>query len=271
LSHPLEGPHLKLTLANEALDGLETEISVAMDAKPYRLVVEPNRQSGEQVVRVKIDTPPPLRWTGIAANNVAGNLRAALDQLVFQLAIANGHDPERYRTQFPIFERRDDYFQGRGKGRSWRDSMLRGVSDENRARIDALQPFAGDPVESHPLAQLRQLTDQDKHRLTPPVFAVWDGASAWFSYPGMDADLGSAAIGVNLEPSKPWVMKDDHEVFRITISTRPNPTAYFDPKTPLRVAFGEGLLALTDFRAIAEFVENVIVGFEPVFGPSPGA
>jgi len=80
------------------------------------------------------------------------NLRAALDYLVFELAILDsGHVATR--SQFPILRTQKDWNR-------YAASLLSGVNGDHRAAIKDLQPFNG--VEW--TAQLRDLSNPDKHQ-----------------------------------------------------------------------------------------------------------
>jgi hypothetical protein len=69
-----------------------------------------------------------------------------------------GVDPPGGRTQFPLVRQPTD-FPGR-------KHVLENVSDAHRAIIERLQPYnPWKGLDFHPLGLLRDLTDDDKHRL----------------------------------------------------------------------------------------------------------
>lgn len=72
-----------------------------------------------------IDETPDEEWA-VDLGEIGTNARAALDHLVYQLAIDNGSDPSKgSRTQFPIFLDEPEY--RRGGNRSHRERMLKGA------------------------------------------------------------------------------------------------------------------------------------------------
>jgi hypothetical protein len=80
------------------------------------------------------------------------NLRAALDYLVFDLAILDSGTPKK-GTQFPIDNTEEDFARHRGR-------FLKGLNIEHIARIEALQPYKGYTY----TAMIRDISNPDKHR-----------------------------------------------------------------------------------------------------------
>lgn len=108
--------------------------------------------------------PQPPLDIGITAGEVAYNLRAALDYLVFELAVLDSGEANM-RTQFPI-ETSPDGFEARKKPhKSGAPNWLTGVSHEHCGMIEMLQPCNG----VNWIEFLRDLSNEDKHR-TIPVF-----------------------------------------------------------------------------------------------------
>jgi hypothetical protein len=99
-------------------------------------------------------TAPPER-IGILVGESAYNLRAALDYLVFRLAIADSGE-EQPRTQFPIESTPEGFAARRG-------AFLAGVSNEHVTMIEAFQPYRGNDW----IVWLRELSNLDKHRAIP--------------------------------------------------------------------------------------------------------
>lgn len=104
--------------------------------------------------------PMPLHWPLLAGEAVQ-NLRSALDHLTYEKA--GGAD----RTQFPIFTHPDD-FAARAP------AMMKGISDSARTAIENVQPYRRMPGEAaqDPLAQLRTLSNRDKHRVLATVVSA---------------------------------------------------------------------------------------------------
>ena len=88
---------------------------------------------------------------GILLGEIAYNLRAALDYLVFELAKRDSGAIQQ-NTQFPICDFKERFERVR-------DRFLTGVNDPHRAAIEELQPYSGcswTPI-------LRDISNPDKH------------------------------------------------------------------------------------------------------------
>lgn len=99
----------------------------------------------------------PDHWPLLAGEAIQ-NLRSALDHLVYEKSGgASG-------TQFPIFTD-----AGRFQGKS--GQYMKGVSGAVRTFIEEVQPYRFMPEHAaqHPLAQLRSLSNLDKHRVLATV------------------------------------------------------------------------------------------------------
>ena len=106
---------------------------------------------------------PPVKW-GIAVGDVAHNLRAALDNTVYQLAILNGvTPPPENRLHFPITSQPGNWKPQGG-------SNLIGVAQKCIVAIEKLQPFHFND-RPHALEVLAALNDIDKHRGVHSVVA----------------------------------------------------------------------------------------------------
>lgn len=269
MDYPLQGAFAKVERAKRDLDSLEHAVRDFLDADAYRFVAdERNPDTGRIVARLKIDKPLDFDW-GVDLGVIGFLARSALDHLVYQLALANGSDPEKDRTQFPIFESADDYFKGRKK--SYRNRMLAGVAEPHRTIIDGYQPFhATRGVGTHPLALLRWLTDADKHRYVPPALAAFDRLKVNFDPPILVA--GPAPMNsFELRPNEAWVLEDNDVLTEVGVPAGETPKLKLDSETPLQVAFGERRLTFEVMRRITRHVEGILGRFSPVFGPSAGS
>jgi hypothetical protein len=86
------------------------------------------------------------------------NLRSGLDQLTWQLCLAGGGNPGT-NTMFPIHEKDDSDSEAR---------FLKRVKGISAAAIDILrdlQPYKRSDFRTHPLWQLNELGNLDKHRM----------------------------------------------------------------------------------------------------------
>src|SRR5258708_428207 len=90
LNHPLDGARLKIVRAQEHIDSLTAEVRMYLDEKPYEVI----KQHDGHVWRFSPDVtiPPPLRLSTIIGDCL-GNARAALDYIMWQLALMHFKDP----------------------------------------------------------------------------------------------------------------------------------------------------------------------------------
>ena len=98
---------LKLDRALHHLQSLEREIAIWLESKPYRLINELDIQSGEKLLMVEPKEPVPPRLA-LIVGDCLHNFRSALDNLVYELAVAYldiGPLPERRARglEFPLF------------------------------------------------------------------------------------------------------------------------------------------------------------------------
>jgi hypothetical protein len=178
--HRLLGPSAgKLDWAGRHLAALEHNINQAFLDPTDRAVIRADfdAKSGYHVFRVS--ALPDVRE--IAENfthvvgDIAKNLHPALDQLAWQLACdfsSTGTPPDPKGIFFPITDT-PDLWKGAGRSRKQ-------IKPDHWDFIERFQPYhgvdgradswAGDYV--HPLAFLRDLSNDDKHRIDRPVLLV---------------------------------------------------------------------------------------------------
>ncbi len=89
---------------------------------------------------------------GIRVGEAIYNLRAALDYLVYELAILDSGNVQQ-GTQFPIEDTKDGWRRNGPK-------YLRGLCTKHQAAIERLQPYKG----CNWTKRLRALSNPDKHR-----------------------------------------------------------------------------------------------------------
>lgn len=160
----LNGIVAKIARAHEHFETLRSEFRTARDRREYGLLTDVDPMTGEMAFRVRFPYALRRRW-GAMVGDIAHDLRSAIDQLVFQLAIVNGANPEGWNTSFPICNSAEIFAARIGRS-------LRGVSEEARGRIERAQPYhAGTDLARHPLLHLRELSNSDKHRV-PSLAAI---------------------------------------------------------------------------------------------------
>lgn len=116
--------------------------------------------------RVYFKRDLPLLYWGTIVGDFVHNLRSALDHIIY--VISHRRDPVEFAndntTAFPICDSPNE-FNGR-KRRDWQPNHeIRGLPDDAKAIVEALQPYnRGNDLLSDPLRILREMDDIDKHR-----------------------------------------------------------------------------------------------------------
>ncbi|MGH2635314.1 MAG: hypothetical protein ACRDHU_04115 [Actinomycetota bacterium] len=113
---------------------------------------------------VELSDMPP-EW-GLRVGDIVHNLRSAMDYIAWQLGWWNQGGTPFGKTAFPICGNATLF-----NNKRW---VLKSLSEEHVALIESCQPYQGGNREWPflPLADLRDLSDQDKHRVlvvTQPV------------------------------------------------------------------------------------------------------
>lgn len=153
----------KLARAQEHAQTFDNEIKSWVDRKPYSLTEQANADSTRYSLILRENEPAPFqRWTLMLADCL-NNLRAALDYLVYTIAVFEyGSSPPPYegRLMFPITDCRTKFDEAVSQ---WR---LGQISEPVRAIFESLQPYnRPDPTLPPLLRILRELNNVDKHRL----------------------------------------------------------------------------------------------------------
>lgn len=165
--------------------------------------VEIDPDAGRVVATAHIPKDFPESLGGLAGQ-ILYNLRAALENLAWQLVEANGETPGEH-TGFPVFKD-EPKFKGGARGQT------KGMSKSARATIKRLQPFNEWP--EHPehatLWKIHELAKVDRHRIphmTSIELARCKG-SLELDRPG---DIGAELLFL----AEPGPIEDSAELFRI--------------------------------------------------------
>lgn len=149
----MQDPRTKLARAIEHVDSFEEETKKLTDPKSYRIVHKIDKKAGTQSWRFDSPTPVvPIRVSTIVGDALF-NFRSALDQVVWQLVLANHAKPGRHNC-FPIAIAHEF-------GQPYHLKCLAGVSQTAIKLIKGFQPKPGKNWE---LLFLPDLNDTDKHR-----------------------------------------------------------------------------------------------------------
>lgn len=222
-SHPLDAPRGRLGRAGEHFENLRLEISGYLNRRgdAYQTLKERDAQPGQYVFRLQIREPPDTaRWSLIAADCVH-NLRAALDNLMWQLGLQR-QKPSRLRNlSFPICTSFDAFEQIKG-------SLERLLPDGAVDVLDQLQPYhRGDSAYWHPLAYLNRLWSSDKHRVPLLVFTLPHGAASH-----LDGD-GDHQLDIVLGP-----FEDGAVIAKAVVTGNADPDRNFTAGFGFEVHFG---------------------------------
>ncbi len=158
---PTDRPLKRVERAKLHLDDLYAEVRDFIATEPYTTTREPDPDTGGFRFRLSVNAVVP-DTIGLIFGDFVHNLRASLDNLVWELAIHN-----RRRLNFPIVRERPK------PPMVFAPLLQASIQPEAFAIIERLQPYhAADPSDArHRLAVLNSWWNKDKHRTTTPVIA----------------------------------------------------------------------------------------------------
>jgi len=270
--HPLETIDWRLERAEQHLSTLDHEQATffsRLEEKDRRITGHFDSDASEYVFSLNGDPPDPR--IGLIVGEFGHNLRAALDNLLWQLVLLRGGSPTR-KTQFPIYESRERYQSSLG--------MLRGISADDRALIEAYQPFQiGNGAPDAYLALLAWLSNVDKHRVLhiggafPRRFGIpvyFDSSESppagdfpWYAMPIRDV---RKVLGARYVPT--MASDDRTELMRVMIEpSGANPEMEMEGDPPIEIALSDPKhsLILDDLRVMWRQVVQIVEGFRPRF------
>jgi len=101
---PFSSSRSKLTWAKETLlPDLDKRIREFHNVNPYAKVIEPDPKRPDwEVYKIKLTQPFPDAFGNITSD-IVGNLRSALDNAGYAIAVADGK-PDARSTAFPLLE-----------------------------------------------------------------------------------------------------------------------------------------------------------------------
>lgn len=158
--HPLDGAIARIDRAREHLEEFGRLANEYGRKYLAEVTVEPHPYLPQQVrVRAFQSNRSIVPIFGVIAGEAAYNLRAAMDYLIYELAILDTGNAKN-RTQFPI-ESTPGRFQKRVN-----DGWLNGLNVAHVAAVEKLQPYNG----ANWTAALRDINNPDKHRHLTAIF-----------------------------------------------------------------------------------------------------
>jgi len=248
----LANSRLRLQRADEHLEALYPAIYAYMGRRPYDIPPKLEREGKWRVQRIFVREHPDPAWS-VLLSEVVHHLRAALDNLVWQLVILNNAEPF-CRNQFPVYTK-----SAPASGRL--DTMLRGVRCDHRARIEGMQPYLGgdDPIR-RALATLVAASNADKHRSLHTAFGLIRQAEK----PKVRFRDGSApsqlAVKYHYGP-----LKDGAKVVSYQYASKGEAHVEVDGQFPIEIVFGERELGGDTIEELRLRVVEVVKGFAADF------
>jgi hypothetical protein len=149
----LRDVEVKIEFASNQLHALDAEFDKRREAGEYRYSPD-IRRGGLHHVYKAMEPPSPGRYWGAQIGAVAHALRSSLENLAWQLVIANGGTPND-ATHFPIYKYKPD----EGK----RLDVIGRVPSEALKIIETAQPYNG-TEDGARLGKIHALDIFDKHR-----------------------------------------------------------------------------------------------------------
>jgi hypothetical protein len=217
---------LRLDRAEKHLEVLYEQVPAYIESYPYELSGEFEVKGEWRIARFWIRKPPDPQWA-ILVSEFVHHLRAALDNLIWQLVLLNEAEPWD-RNQFPVYTKR-------APGPRRMDDMLRGVSAEHRAVIEDLQPYKlpGSPIK-RALARLVELSNIDKHRSLHPTL-TWSREAPM---PTVSVTPPSAKLNLEVH-HRQGPLHDGADVYWYRLKTSEKAQVHVEGFLPVEVAFGE--------------------------------
>ncbi len=240
MSHPLDGPRLKLQRSEEHLNDLRAAYD-AHSAEAQSYVAVGSQELGQDgtwwhVNRCTAAPEPPAHW-GLLAGDAVHNARSALDHLACRLVECNDRTATR-QTSFPLWEQEPS---NPNQQRRF-DSCIRGMSSQHQEAVRHLQPYLRPgTAEAWKLTILADLDNLDKHRLIMPVTAVIPlrdieapEFQARFPHEGIEYRWNAGArLAPGVELFRWRALAGRHSVHGITAHV-PARATYHDPNLGLR-------------------------------------
>lgn len=279
----------KLDRAGSHLADLQKAVKEFGESDFYK--IETDLPEEGRILSRAVNVKRPGPELGAMIGDVIHGVRSALDQLVFQLAIAeSGPLPERIakNSAFPIFKTgpryRGETGRGHGKGRG-ASYKIQGLSRPVQASIERLQPYHR---RKHPLLwalwQLEELSNIDKHRLIPLTGAFLAEGSFAITFNRPIQRFGKRDFPGPIEENRPLVQLRGAFESREDVSVEASitPGVVFDERCdpacvrgwPVRAVIDGifGALAVHVFPALNPHIRDYFgTGINFAYGPQPTA
>jgi len=243
----LHGVWAKWDRAIEQLKALDEEIrTFGHEPNPYTVRVETNAERTHYIFYIypEWEKARVFRW-GAIVGEIVHDFRSALDQLVWQLVLLNGHKPDTGHS-FPVCSKEPS--QGfteamlrpsRDKRHPERHGKLFGLHNDSLTIIERYQPYNGG--DGLLLARLHAFWNIDKHNHLIPMYLIGEPARI---------NLKSARLIERL----PDRFEDGAYVVEVIIEPGSDPHVDVKPGAPSDIAFDEGVRVVTELKRIGEVI-----------------
>jgi hypothetical protein len=258
-SHPLDGPRGKLVRAVQQASALETHCDTYAAAHPHQLTCRFEQDAHYAYLEGK---PPPL-YLGLILGEVIHDLRSALDQLAWQLALTHVgeealDDPRVGNViTFPITSSPERF------------TSHRAAQYFDRPALDLMeshQPYHNAGMRLvNPLAIVQNWSNTDKHRaLTPSLGQIAIDELVFQSDATIDIEDVKLVVPDSsvIDPSAPLLRIPAPESARIEFAPAPVQVCF------LTFVTGEADILFSDrVRKLCEHISECVNEFEPLFPP----
>lgn len=231
----LTGVRAKLRRAEEHNRSLKAEVDAWVKQHADAMVFYVRRDGPWYIVRVEPFPEPDIRFS-IIAGDIIHNLRCALDHLVCQLILRDGHEPSR-RSEFPIYECKEKFFdEVKFRKRKPKFSVLYGIEVDGDAWtiIEKAQPYLCSPLYASAIRVIGRFSNMDKHKALlvqiPLVGREISQAIGW----AKEAVLLEQRMG-----STTLSLKEPTEVIRYRFADEPNPNVHVKGRLTIEPTIGE--------------------------------
>jgi hypothetical protein len=242
ITHPLDEAYFRLDWAKKRLAELKAvhETYIAEEADIISESVKANGRINEQgnpEIRFPQPRLIPVSFP-ILVGEVAYNLRASLDYLIYKLAILDSGS-EQQGTQFPVTGAPEN-FRGRNRNR-----YLRGVNDTHAEAIERLQPYNGVDWTK----KLVSVSNPDKHR---------------HLIVSRTRNAMRVRYGNNPNPPEDYAAEDSLCIL-MTLTNDNGRAMYIEFEMVLFIAFDDGRHVINTLEEIETGVRNTLADFKPEF------
>ena len=238
MGHPLDDAYVQLDGARHDIDVLKNLVLPWQAQDAYDVVRNHDPETGDDVLRVRHRDPPAE--FGRQFGRIVGGLRAALDYLIYQLAILDSGSAQE-GTQFPIADS-PELFEGAVK-----KGQLKGLSADHINAIEGCQPYN----RARWLRQVRELSNPDKHKHLNAV--------ASFRFPGSTTQI--------VVDHKPYHFPHRLQTWGSQWGISPTPATEMKVEfyVAVRVSLSDGSPVIETLEILETGVRHLMDAFKPDF------